>query len=192
MPEQPSARYPTDLPAWKALKDHYRDDMKSRKIGDLFARDQERFTHFTARSGDLLLDYSKNFLSAKTKKLLVRLARDAQVEKMRDAMFAGEHINATEDRAVLHVALRAKLSDQIALEEPGVSDVWRTLDQMGHFVDAVHDGGVRGSTGRRLTDIVNIGIGGSDLGLVMAGKALRQYWHGGTDCTVYRTSTARS
>jgi glucose-6-phosphate isomerase len=180
VPEQLSARYPTDLPAWKALKDHYRDDMKSRKMSDLFARDRERFAHFTVRSGDILLDYSKNFLSAKTKKLLVRLARDAQVEKKRDAMFAGEHINATEDRAVLHVALRSKISDQVALEEPGVSDVWRTLDQMGQFVNAVHDGGIRGSTGRRLTDIVNIGIGGSDLGIVMAGKALRQCWHGGT------------
>ncbi len=153
--------------------------MQSRTLGELFSKDQNRFASFSIQSGDLLLDYSKNFLNVKTKDLLVNLARDAHVEPVRDAMFAGEHINATEDRAVLHVALRSKLSDQIAPEEPGVSDVWGTLDQIGKFVDAVHDGDIRGHTGRRLTDIVNIGIGGSDLGIVMAGKALRQCWHGG-------------
>ena len=178
MPEKLSARYPTDLPAWKKLKEHYRD-MKSRTLRELFSKDQSRFTDYSVRAGDLLLDYSKNFLNATTKKLLLQLAKNANVEQVRDAMFAGEHINATEDRAVLHVALRSKLSDQIALEEPGVSDIWCTLDQIGQFLDAVHDGDIRGHTGRRLTDIVNIGIGGSDLGVVMAGKALRQFWHGG-------------
>ena len=153
--------------------------MKSRTLGKLFSKDQNRFASFSIQSGDLLLDYSKNFLNVKTKDLLANLARDAHVEQVRDAMFAGEHINVTEGRAVLHVALRSKLSDQIAPEEPGVSDVWGTLDQIGKFVDAVHDGDIRGHTGRRLTDIVNIGIGGSDLGIVMAGKALRQCWHGG-------------
>ena len=153
--------------------------MKSRTLSELFSKDQDRFTSFSVKSGDLLLDYSKNFLDTGTKKLLVRLARDTNVEKIRDAMFAGQHINATEDRAALHVALRAKLSDQIALEEAGVSDVWVTLDQIARFVDAIHDGDIRGCTGRRLTDIVNIGIGGSDLGIVMAGQALRQCWRGG-------------
>ena len=179
MPEQLSARYPTDLPAWKKLKDHYRG-IKSRTLGELFSKDQDRFERFSVQCGDLLLDYSKNFLSARTITLLVQLARAANVEKIRDAMFAGQHINATEDRAVLHVALRSKLSDQVAPDVPGVSDVWGTLDQIGRFVDAVHDGDIRGHTGRRLSDIVNIGIGGSDLGIVMAGKALRQRWHGGT------------
>jgi len=179
VPDQLSARYPTDLPAWKKLKDHYRD-MKSRTLRELFSRDQNRFASYSVQTGDLLLDYSKNFLNATTKKLLLQLARNANVEQVRDAMFAGEHINASEDRAVLHVALRAKLSDQIALKESGVSEVWAALDKMGRFVDAVHDGAIRGHTGRRLTDIVNIGIGGSDLGIVMSGKALRPYWHGGT------------
>jgi glucose-6-phosphate isomerase len=176
--ENLSARYPTDLPSWQALKEHYRD-MKSRTLCDLFSKNEHHFEQFSVQSGDLMLDYSKNFLNAITKKLLVNLARDANVEKARHAMFAGRHINTTENTAVLHVALRSKLSDQIALNEPGVSDIWATLDQLGQFVGAVHDGEIRGYTGRRLTDIVNIGIGGSDLGVVMAGKSLCQYWHSG-------------
>jgi glucose-6-phosphate isomerase len=179
VPEKLSARYPTDLPSWQDLKEHHRD-MKSHRVGELFSQDKRRFEQFSIDGGDLFLDYSKNIVSAKTKQLLLKLARDAGVEQARDAMFAGQHINLTEDRAVLHVALRSKLSDQIAPEEPGLIEIWRTLDEIGKFVDAVHDGGIRGHTGRRLTDIVNIGIGGSDLGIVMAGKALRRYWHGGT------------
>ena len=168
-----------NLPSWQELKEHHRD-MKSRTIGELFSKDKRRFERFSVAGGDLFLDYSKNLLGAKTKQLLLKLARDAGVEKARDAMFAGEHINSTEDRAVLHVALRSTMSDGIALDEPGVSDIWRTLDQIEQFVDAVHDGRICGHTGRRLTDIVNIGIGGSDLGVVMAGKALRRYWRAGT------------
>ena len=179
MPENLSARYPTDLPSWQALKKHY-GDMKSCTLCDLFSKNQQHFEQFSIQSGDLLLDYSKNFLNAITKELLVNLARDANIEKARYAMFAGRHINTTESSAVLHVALRSKLSDQIALNEPGVSDIWATLDQLDQFVGAVHDGEIRGYTGRRITDIVNIGIGGSDLGVMMAGKALRQCWHGGT------------
>jgi glucose-6-phosphate isomerase len=94
-------------------------------------------------------------------------------------MFAGDAINTTENRSVLHVALRAKLSDQVALESPGVREIWRVLDEMEQFVSAVQSGAIRGSTGKRLTNIVNIGIGGSDLGLVMASRALRQYWQPG-------------
>lgn len=191
MPDKLSARYPTDLPAWKKLKAHYRD-MKSRSLGELFSKDPNRFVSFSVQSGDLLLDYSKNFLNATSKKLLLQLAKNAHVEQVRDAMFAGAHINTTEDRAVLHVALRSKLSDQIALEEPGVREVWGTLDQMGRFVDAVHDGDIRGHTGRRLTDIVNIGIGGSDLGIVMAGKRFAATGMAERGCTACRTSMARS
>ena len=179
MPENLSARYPTDLPSWQALKKHYRD-MKLCTLCDLFSKNQQHFEQFSIQSGDLLLDYSKNFLNAITKELLVNLARDANIEKARYAMFAGKHINTTENSAALHVALRSKISDQIALNEPGVSDIWATLDQLDQFVGAVHDGEIRGYTGRRITDIVNIGIGGSDLGVMMAGKALRQCWHGGT------------
>ena len=153
--------------------------MESCTLHELFARNESRFVEFSAAAGDIFLDYSKNLISSETMQLLIALAKDAGVDKMRDAMFAGEHINATEDRAVLHVALRAKLSDQVALDEPGVREIWNTLDRIEHFVDAVHDGGIRGHTGRRLTEIVNIGIGGSDLGVVMAGNALRRYWQGG-------------
>lgn len=178
MPDQLSARYPTDLPSWQALKKHYRET-RSRTLAELFAGDDNRTGRFTVQSGDLLLDYSKNILGPDTRQLLLELAREADIERGREAMFAGEHINATEDRAALHVALRAKLSDKIALDEPGVTDVWRTLDRMAQFVDAVHDGTIRGHTGQRLSNIVNIGIGGSDLGIVMAARALRRYWHEG-------------
>jgi glucose-6-phosphate isomerase len=174
-----STGYPTDLGAWQSLKSHWRDDMKSRSISELFSRDKKRFERYSLQSGDLLLDYSKNFLSAATKKLLLRLAREARVAAAIDAMFSGEAINVTENRPALHVALRAKISDRVAHELPGLSDVWRTLMQLEQFVAAVHDGELRGISGEKLSDIVNIGIGGSDLGVVMASRALREYWKPG-------------
>jgi glucose-6-phosphate isomerase len=111
--------------------------------------------------------------------LLARLANEAGVADAIRAMFAGERINNTEDRPVLHVALRAKISDTVALETPGVRDIWEVLVRMEEFIDGVHTGAISGSTGKRLTDIVNIGIGGSDLGPVMASRALRPYWQPG-------------
>jgi glucose-6-phosphate isomerase len=132
-------------------------------------------------SGDLLLDYSKNLVSRKTRQLLLRIAKEAKVPQAVERMFAGDAINNTEQRSVLHVALRAKMSDQVALETPGVSEVWRVLDQMEQFVTAVQGGQILGSTGKRLRHIVNIGIGGSDLGLVMASRALRHYWRPGME-----------
>ena len=174
-----SARYPTDLPSWRALKTHYRDQMKSKSLLDLFRADRQRFTNCSLEAGDLFLDYSKNFLNNETRDLLVGLAREAGVRESIDAMFRGEPINATEGRPVLHVALRSKLSDQVALDVPGVADIWPTLEQMTQFVSEVQQGLVRGHSGRRLTEIVNIGIGGSDLGSVMASRALRQYWQPG-------------
>jgi glucose-6-phosphate isomerase len=174
-----SARYPTDLPAWKALKTHYREDMKSKSLGDLFKRDKTRFSKYSLQAGELTLDYSKNFLNSKTRKLLGKLAEETGVRDAVEAMFAGEAINNTENRAVLHVALRSKLSDQVALEVPGVADIWQVLEQMTQFVSDVQKGEIRGCNGRRLTEIVNIGIGGSDLGAVMASGALRHYWHPG-------------
>ena len=174
-----STRYPTDLKAWQALKQHHRDEMHSRSLRDLFASDSKRVEGFTLQAGELTLDFSKNHLNATTQKLLHRLAREADVPDAVEAMFAGEHINVTEDRAALHVALRSKIADQVALETPGVREVWDVLTKMEEFVGAVHDGEILGSTGKRFADIVNIGIGGSDLGPVMAAKALRPYWVNG-------------
>ena len=171
-----SAQYPTDLPAWKKLAAHYRDDMRERHLRDLFSRDKQRAQKFALTAGDLTLDYSKNHLNATTRRLLTQLAKQARVPAAIEAMFAGDKINKTEDRAVLHVALRAKIADGVAHDTANIADVWKVLTKMESFVDDVHSGKIKGSTGKRLTDIVNIGIGGSDLGPVMASRALRSCW----------------
>jgi len=174
-----SAAYPTDLPAWQSLSDHFQNEMRSRRISDLFHHNTKRFSGYSLEVGDLFLDYSKNLLNANTRKLLCKLAQEAGVPQAIEAMFSGKPINNTENRSVLHVALRAKMSDELALDVPGASEVWDVLEKMTRFVNAVQDGHIRGATGRKLTDIVNIGIGGSDLGLVMASRALRHYWQPG-------------
>ena len=174
-----SARYPTDLPAWKALAEHYKNDMRSKHLRDLFARDKKRGERFSIEANDLTLDYSKNHVNATTVKRFAQLAKQADVPAAIEAMFAGEKINKTENRSVLHVALRSKISDMVALDTPGVREVWEVLTNMEAFVDGVHSGKIRGSTRKKITDIVNIGIGGSDLGPVMASRALRPYWKEG-------------
>lgn len=180
MPEKSlSKRYPTDLPAWKSLKTHYNDDMKSSSLQALFANDPGRADKFAVTSGDLLLDYSKNLLSGETRDLLMELAKEAAVGDAIEDLFAGVHVNVSEDRPALHVALRAKIADQVALGTPGVREVWHVLTRMEQFVSDIHAGVLRGHTGRRLTEIVNIGIGGSDLGPAMASRALRQFWRPG-------------
>lgn len=180
MPDpQFSARYPTDLPAWQALKAHYRETMRARTLKELFAQDRKRPERFALEAGELYLDYSKNLVIAETRKLLARLAKQAKVPEAVEAMFAGEAINTTENRPALHAALRSKLSDQVALEVPGVRDVWQVLTRMDEFVRGVQEGRIRGHGGERLTEIVNIGIGGSDLGAVMASRALRHQWQPG-------------
>ena len=153
---QLSARYPTDLEAWQALKAHHRDDMRTRELGELFRKDRKRAERLTLTAGDLVLDYSKNHVNATTLKLLNRLAKAAAVPAAIEAMFAGERINETEDRAVLHAALRSKLSDKVGLETPGVDEVWETLTAIGEFVEAVHSGQFRGHTNKPFSDIVNI------------------------------------
>jgi len=174
-----SARYPTDLDAWQGLKAHFRDEIKARTLTDLFKRDKARAERLSLTAGNLTLDYSKTHVTAKTLKLFAQLAKQASVPAGIEAMFTGEPINTTEGRSVLHVALRSKISDQVALEVEGVRDVWAVLTKIEEYVDAIQSGKIRGSTGKRLTDIVNIGIGGSDLGPVMASKALRPYWKDG-------------
>ncbi|MFQ5609897.1 MAG: glucose-6-phosphate isomerase, partial [Woeseiaceae bacterium] len=173
------ARYPTDLPAWKKLQRHYRESMRDKTLRELFLRDNQRTERCAVEAGDLTLDFSKTHVAASTRKLLVALAKEAQVLDAIAAMFAGERINETEDRAVLHVALRAKMSDKVALETGGVTEIREVLNAMESFVEGVHAGEIRGRTGKRLANIVNIGIGGSDLGPVMASRALRPYWTGG-------------
>ncbi len=172
-----SARYPTDLKAWQALKKHH-GDIGKRELQSLFARDGKRAERYALAAGNLLLDYSKNHINSTTTKLFTRLAKEANVPSAIEAMFAGEEINATEGRSVLHGALRAKISDQVALETDGVREVWEVLTKIEEYVEGVQGGEIRGSTGKRLTEIVNIGIGGSDLGPVMASRALRPFWHG--------------
>lgn len=168
-----SRKYPSDLPAWQKLQTHHKQKASQFDLNRFFARDSRRAQEFSLRSGDLFLDYSKNLVDRNTRRLLCQLARQADVESMRDAMFAGEHINSTEDRAVLHVALRAKKTDRFRDGGQNCTrDVLAVRAQMSKFVSAVHRGAITGSTGERFTDIVNIGIGGSDLGVVMATRAL--------------------
>ena len=171
--------WPTDLPSWVALAGHYENDLRRRRIAELFDQNTKRFDGYSLDAGDLFLDYSKNLLNATTKELLAKLAREAGVPEAIEAMFRGEPVNVTEGRSVLHVALRSNPSDEIAAGVPGVSEIWDTLAKMNAFVNAVHEGGIRGVTGRQLTNVVNIGIGGSDLGAVMASRALRHYWRPG-------------
>jgi glucose-6-phosphate isomerase len=169
-----SGNWPKGLKSWQALKEHYREDLGKRRLRALFRRDPERYTKFSVEAEGLLLDYSRNLVTRKTLRLLQRLARDTGVETMRERMFAGEHINNTEDRAVLHVALRADRDDPYFDGDfDATAAVHEVLDRMDAFVRAVHSGQYAGhGTGRKITDIVNIGIGGSDLGIAMAVEAL--------------------
>jgi glucose-6-phosphate isomerase len=172
-----AVNWPKGLKSWGALKDHYREDVRKRQLRDMFRRDPERFTRFSIEAEGLLLDYSRNRVTRKTMKLLNRLARETSVEAVREGMFAGEHINESEDRAVLHAALRADRDDPYFDGElDATAAVHEVLDRMDAFVRAVHSGQYAGhGTGRHFTDVVNIGIGGSDLGIEMATGALANY-----------------
>ena len=167
----------TDLPAYKALQAHA-TATASVHMRDLFAGDPERFDRFSLRLDDLLLDFSKNRITPETWRLLLDLAGATGVERSRDAMFAGEHINRTEDRAVMHVALRAERPTVVDGEDV-VPAVRAVRAQMRAFVERVHSGAWTGFDGRAITDVVNIGIGGSDLGPVMVCEALHPYKHPG-------------
>ncbi len=167
----------TESPAWKALEAHF-SGARHLHMRDLFAQDPQRFDRFSARVGDLLVDYSKNRITEETMRLLLALARQADVEGWRDRMFAGERINVTEGRAVLHVALRNRSNTPILVDGQDVMpEVNRVLDQMRRFTESVRAGEWVGHTGKRITDVVNIGIGGSDLGPVMVSEALKPYHH---------------
>jgi len=165
----------TQTPAWCALARHF-EVVQPLHLRDLFAADPARFERFSLRLGDFLLDYSKHRVTDETMSLLLDLADQTGVEVARDAMFSGEHINNTENRAVLHTALRNRSDRPVLVDGHDVMpDVARVLEQMRLFSDAVRNGGWKGATGERITDVVNIGIGGSDLGPVMATEALKPF-----------------
>ena len=170
-----NASLPDTLPAWKKLKAHA-ETAAAWQMRDLFAADSNRFARFSLSAASLFLDYAKNRLNSETLVLLMELARQSRVEEKRDAMFAGSIFNNTEHRAVLHTALRAPKSATILFEGKNiVPEIHAVLDQMAAFTEQIHSGKWTGYTGKRITDIVNIGIGGSDLGPRMVCQALRPY-----------------
>jgi glucose-6-phosphate isomerase len=165
----------TQSDAWQNLLSHFAT-IKDQHLRDLFASDASRGKTFTLEAAGLFLDYSKNRINSETMKLLVALAEDAGLKNRIEAMFTGEKINTTEDRAVLHTALRAPRDATIMFEGKNVvPDVHEVLDRMASFTDRVTSGDWKGHTGKPIRNIVNIGIGGSDLGPVMAYEALRYY-----------------
>ncbi|MGA7120685.1 MAG: glucose-6-phosphate isomerase [Polyangiaceae bacterium] len=169
----------TQSPAWQAVLRHH-TDVRNVHLRDLFAGDPARFERFSIEVGPLLLDYSKHRATHETMKLLFDLARQARVLEWRDKMMSGEKINRTEDRAVLHVALRNRSNRPILVDGKDVMpEVNAVLAKMRAFTDAVRNGQWRGHTGSRITDVVNIGIGGSDLGPTMVSTALKPYWQAG-------------
>jgi len=164
----------TQRRAWKALVAHHKDWKLNLK--DLFAADPKRGERMTAEAAGLFLDYSKNCISDETLGLLLQLAEEAGLRERIDAMFRGEKINLTENRAVLHVALRAPRGASIVVDgENVVPQVHSVLEKMAHFADQVRSGFWKGHSGKRIRNVVNIGIGGSDLGPVMAYEALKFY-----------------
>jgi len=177
MQEHGEADGPLHRPVCRALRAHYAS-LSAMHMRDLFAADPARFERFSLQVGDLLLDYSKNRITDETMSLLVRLAEEADVAGWRERMFSGEKINNTENRAVLHVALRNRSNQPVLVDgEEVMPKVNAVIERMGVFAEKVRSGEWRGYTGERITDVVNIGIGGSDLGPQMVYQALKPYRH---------------
>ena len=165
----------TDRPAWKALREHHAK-IENIHLRELFGEDAKRGERLTAEAVGLYLDYSKHRVTDETLLLLLRLAEEVGLRERIAAMFRGDRLNATENRSVLHVALRAPRGDSIVVDgKDVVPEVHAVLDRMADFASRVRDGGWTGHTGKRIKNVVNIGIGGSDLGPVMAYEALRHY-----------------
>jgi glucose-6-phosphate isomerase len=161
--------------AWKALQVHFQQ-IGTKHLRDFFAEDTARGERFTAEADGIFLDFSKNRINDETLKFLVQLAKESGVVERREAMFRGDKINITENRAVLHVALRAPKGESIVVDgEDVVPAVHAVLDKMSGFADRVRSGEWKGHTGKKIRNVVNIGIGGSDLGPVMAYEALKHY-----------------
>ena len=170
---------PTQTESWAKLQEHFQQS-KDFQIKSLFDEDPQRFNRFSLWFEDILVDYSKNLISDKTLSLLIDLAKEMQLEQSIEQMFSGEKINQTENRAVLHVALRNRSNTPILVDgEDVMPSVNAVLAKMKAFSEKIISGEWKGYTGERITDIVNIGIGGSDLGPVMVTEALRPYWKEG-------------
>jgi glucose-6-phosphate isomerase len=165
----------TQRPSWKALAAHYRQ-IKHLHLRKLFADDPKRGARLAAEAAGVYLDYSKNRITDKTLKLLLQLAKESGLREKIDAMFSGEKINTTENRAVLHVALRAPKDETILVDGKNVvPEIHAVLDRMTEFSHRVRSGDWKGHTGKRIKNVINVGIGGSDLGPVMAYEALKHY-----------------
>lgn len=167
---------PTETPAWKALVDH-QNKMKKVQMKDLFAKDPKRFEKMSIQLGDILFDFSKNLITEETVEKLLKLTEDCKVKEARKAMFDGERINQTEDRAVMHTALRNFSGNRVMVDGKDIMpEIRETRQKMKSFCEKIHNGDWRGYTGKKIRDIVNIGIGGSDLGPEMVTAALKPYW----------------
>jgi len=164
-----------DLPSWQQLEKHSQE-MSNQHMNDLFLANDKRFDEFSIKLPSMLLDYSKNLVTKKTLNLLLNLAKECQVESWRDRMFVGNRINKTEDRAVLHTLLRDRSNAPFIVKGKNVKEsIQSALKQMQIFTDKVRQGQWLGYSGKRITDIVNIGVGGSNLGPQMVTEALKQY-----------------
>ena len=167
---------PATSAAWRALQEHF-SEMKNVHMRKLFEKDRDRFSQYSIVTRDIVFDYSKNIIDDKTLHLLLQLANECRLKDGIDAMFNGEKINETEGRAVLHTALRNLSSEPVFAEGQDVMpEVRKVLKQMKNFCNRIHDGKWRGYSGKRIKYIVNIGIGGSDLGPSMVTEALKPYW----------------
>src|ERR1043165_825314 len=168
----------TKSPAWKALQEHHQA-IAQRRMRDLFAEDDSRFANLSLSFGDILLDFSKNRVTTDTLMLLRDLARHADLSGWIEKMYSGEKINFTEGRSVLHIALRNRSHRAIVVDgEDVMPKVNAVLAHMREFTTSVRSGEWKGYTGKAITDIVNIGIGGSDLGPLMVTEALKPYCDG--------------
>ena len=171
---------PVQTKAWQLLQDHYQKEIKQIRMRDLFREDDHRFEKFSFQADGILFDYSKNIITQQTMDLLLQLATECGVKEAIRAMFAGEKINQTEKRSVLHTALRNFSGKPVYSDDKDVMpDVMRVLGHMKVFCDKVDGGEWKGYTGKKIRYIVNIGIGGSDLGPVMVTEALKPYWKEG-------------
>jgi glucose-6-phosphate isomerase len=171
---------PTTTQAWLLLRRHFEEEMSRTHMKDLFAKDADRFSKFSLTKEGILFDYSKNIITAKTLQLLLQLAEDCKLKDAIEAMFNGEKINETENRSVLHIALRNLSNKPINSDGKDVMpEVNKVLQQMKDFCEKVHTGEWKGYSGKKIKYIVNIGIGGSDLGPVMVTEALKPYWQEG-------------